>query len=147
MRVAAVALLLALFGVFASESALAQKRGGSVARPATGGSPVKTTPSFRTSAPVSGQRHFNGHHHGHGVAFVGVGFGFWPWYYPPYYYPYPYPYYEPVAYPAQPVTYVEQYAPAEPTGWWYYCEPTRTYYPYVRECPSGWLRVPATPPR
>ena len=74
-----------------------------------------------------------------------VGFG-WGWWYPPAYYPAYYPYYTPVAYPAQPVTYVEQQsAPVE--HWWYYCEAARGYYPHVRECPSLWQRVPAVPPR
>jgi hypothetical protein len=155
MRAAAVALLLAL-AVVVSDSALARKGGGHVGGGKVHGGHVR-----------HGHGHFNGHYHGHhhksfghhhhghhhhGAAFVGFGVGFaypWSWYYPPpYYYPgYYYP--QPVAYPAQPVTYVEQGAapaPAEPAGWWYYCEASRTYYPYVKECPSGWQRVPALPP-
>jgi hypothetical protein len=43
-------------------------------------------------------------------------------------------------------------APAAPAaspaaGTWYYCESSRTYYPYVQECKEGWRQVPATPPR
>ena len=95
-----------------------------------------------------------GHGHHHGTTFVGVGFGFaypWSWYgyYPPPYYYYPGYYYpQPVAYPAEPVTYVEQSAPAqtEPAGWWYYCETSRTYYPYVKECPNGCARQRCRPP-
>lgn len=34
-----------------------------------------------------------------------------------------------------------------PAGTWYYCESSRTYYPYVQECREGWRQVPATPPR
>ena len=143
MRAAAVALLLALVGMFASGSALALKTGGG--KVSGGGGKVSS----------GGGKVSTGHHHGHhhkSTTFVGVGFGFaypWSWYYPPpYYYPgYYYP--QPVAYPTQPVTYVEQGAapaPAEPAGWWYYCEASRTYYPYVKECPSGWQRVPALPP-
>ena len=82
------------------------------------------------------------------MAFVGVGFASaWPWYYPPAYYPY-YPYYQPVVYETQPTAYIEQNAAAaaEPSGWWYYCGASRAYYPYVKECPSGWQRVPAVPP-
>ena len=160
MRVAAVALLLAL-AVVVSDSALARKGGGHVS-----GGGVKFSGGHVSGGKVHGGHvshgHFNGHHksfghhhhgHHHGAAFVGFGVGFaypWSWYYPPpYYYPgYYYP--QPVAYPAQPVTYVEQGAapaPAEQAGWWYYCEASRTYYPYVKECPSGWLRVPAVPPR
>lgn len=28
---------------------------------------------------------------------------------------------------------------------WYYCDATRTYYPYVKDCSSGWRPVPAQP--
>ena len=158
MRAAAIALLLALT-VAVSDSALAGKGGGAY----VGGAKVHgghVSGGKVYGGPVSGGRAYgghvrHGHYHGnyHSTTFVGVGFGFgypWSWYGyypPPYYYP-GYYYAQPVAYPAEPVTYVEQAAPApaEPAGWWYYCEPSRTYYPYVRECPSGWQRVPAVPP-
>jgi hypothetical protein len=95
---------------------------------------------------------FSGAASAHGRVVVGVGFGFpgwgWgpaPWYYaPPYYYP-------PPGYAAAPpVTYVEredaqQTAPAS-TDFWYYCEQSKTYYPYVKSCPGGWQRVAPTPP-
>ena len=30
---------------------------------------------------------------------------------------------------------------------WYYCNDAKAYYPYVRECPSGWMQViPQTAP-
>jgi hypothetical protein len=59
---------------------------------------------------------------------------------------------------APPAGYVEQGdappaqagAPAAPqagSGTWYYCESSKTYYPYVSECKEGWKEVPATPPR
>ena len=164
MRVAAVALLLAL-AVAVSDSALARKggghiSGGKVGGHVSGGKVAAMAAAARSATANHGPRHnghghsthYHGHHH-HGAAFVGFGVGFaypWSWYYPPpYYYPgYYYP--QPVAYPAQPVTYVEQGAapaPAEQPAGWYYCEASRTYYPYVKECPSGWLRVPAVPPR
>ena len=40
------------------------------------------------------------------------------------------------------------YAPAspQPQGEWYYCADSNSYYPYVRDCPGGWQRVPAQPP-
>jgi len=78
---------------------------------------------------------------------VVIGAPFYPWYYPPYYYypPYPYP---PVA-PAAPTTYIErggaQPAPSQKSSYWYYCEASKTYYPYVKECPAGWLRVVPQP--
>jgi hypothetical protein len=110
MRTAAFALLIALVGVFASESALAHGRG---------------------------RVHFGFH----------FGSPFWSpwWHYPPPYYYYPPP--ATVYVPAQPTTYVEQNPPAvqEQSGWWYYCDASRGYYPYVKECPAGWQRVPPTP--
>jgi hypothetical protein len=100
-----------------------------------------------------------GHHggyRGHGdhasIGFYwGPGWG-WPWYYPP-------PYYYPpavVAVPSAPPVYIEQslpvpvpqaYAPAAQDNSWYYCASSRTYYPYVRDCPEGWQRVAPQPPK
>jgi hypothetical protein len=79
----------------------------------------------------------------------------------PIYYPYapPVPYYyypPPPVYVAPPVptTYIEQGqapaadpgAPAQQPGMWYYCESAKAYYPYVKQCSSGWRQVPASPP-
>jgi hypothetical protein len=148
MRAAAVAVLFALSGIFAGESALAGKGGGGKSGGGMWGG-VKSAPQSRPQAsshPHGSGHHRHGGHHHHHKNFVGVGVGFgypWGWWYPPpYYYYYPYP----VAYPFQPVTYIEQGgAPAsvEPAGWWYYCETSTSYYPYVKECPAGWERVPA----
>jgi hypothetical protein len=76
---------------------------------------------------------------------IGVYFGpgffpgdFWGGYYP-YGYPYPYPY--PVA--AAPSTYVEQgdTTQAQQPYYWYRCDgPNGGYYPYVKQCPSGWQK-------
>ena len=95
-----------------------------------------------------------------GHAHFGVVIGpYWggPWYYPPpaYYYP---PYYPQVIVPA-PQVYIEQQpaasaapsapvAPvaAAPVNYWYYCAAAKNYYPYVKECPSGWQRVSPQPP-
>lgn len=76
------------------------------------------------------------------------------WGYPHYYYPPP-PYYytpsyypAPAYYPAFPPVYVEREnaAPDAPAqSWWYYCEQTRGYYPYVKSCLGGWQRVPPAP--
>jgi hypothetical protein len=82
-------------------------------------------------------------HHG-GVRFgVVIGAPFYPWYYPPYYtYP-PYTYAPYPSAPAAPTTYIEQGSaqPAQGSSYWYYCEASKTYYPYVKECPAGWMRV------
>jgi hypothetical protein len=93
---------------------------------------------------------FHGGHGGHGHVVIGVGVGVGPWYWPwysPYYYPYypAYPYYSyypPAA--AAPPSYIEQQA-APASADWYYCEGSRAYYPYVKDCPGGWERVPAQP--
>jgi hypothetical protein len=79
--------------------------------------------------------------------FLGFNFGF-PLY-PAYYYPPPVYYY-----PAAPV-YVQPPAPPqyversdvvpEGPGTWYFCRESSTYYPYVKQCPGGWTRVPAQP--
>ena len=35
------------------------------------------------------------------------------------------------------------YAPAQ---YWAYCQSPEGYYPYVQDCPGGWIPVPPTPP-
>lgn len=74
------------------------------------------------------------------VVGVGVGVGY-PYYYSPYYYPY-YPsyYYAPPPVVYQPPVVTVTQAPA---AYWYYCPPARAYFPYVRECPTGWEAVPS----
>ena len=84
------------------------------------------------------------HRGGHVHFGVVIGAPFYPWYYPPYYYP---PYYYP---PAAPTTYIEQGSPQsaperQSQGYWYYCAESKTYYPYVKECPAGWQRVAPQP--
>jgi hypothetical protein len=80
--------------------------------------------------------------HAGGRVFVGVGVGAPFWY--PYPYVYPYPVYSPpvVVQQQQPPVYVEA-APSAPSQpqYWYYCQSAQAYYPYVRECPAGWMQV------
>lgn len=82
---------------------------------------------------------------------IGLGFGYWgPFWGPPWwYYPAPYYYPAPVVVQRAPVTYIEQGSSDAPAaaspGWWYYCDASKGYYPYVRECPSGWQRVAPAP--
>ncbi len=98
--------------------------------------------------------YYRGGHYGYWGGFgVGIGWPFWgpSWYYPPYYYPYYSPYYYPpaVAVPSTPPAYIEQAQPepsSAPSDVWYYCPASRTYYPYVKECPGGWQTVPGQPP-
>lgn len=89
------------------------------------------------------------HHRGHVRFGVFIGAPFYPWYPPPYYYPYSYYPYPPavVTVPSGPPVYIEQGGgqPA-PQSYWYYCAESKTYYPYVKECPGGWQRVSPQPP-
>lgn len=96
---------------------------------------------------------------------VGIYLGgpgpYWGWgpayprpYYYPGFYPYPGPYYEAapvVVVPAAPPVYIEQNDAAaveqdpEGTQYWYFCRRANNYYPYVKECPGGWQKVPPRP--
>ncbi len=102
------------------------------------------------TSPV--QAHGGGHGHGGGWGWgpaLGLGlFGLGVWelsqpHYYPYYYTYPAPV---IQQPAQEI-YVQP-APPVPanTGYWYYCRNPEGYYPYVKRCPNGWLKVMPTPP-
>lgn len=55
----------------------------------------------------------------------------------------------PVVIQQSPPVYIEKPAASADTqaaGWWYYCGPTRAYYPYVSECSEAWQRVSPVPP-
>lgn len=74
------------------------------------------------------------------------GYGFWPYYsYPP---AYPPP--SAAMAPAVPPVYVERQDVPQPqaspsSGYWYYCRAADGYYPYVKDCPDGWLQVSPSP--
>lgn len=141
----AATLILILLGAIASDSVLAAGRHG-------GG----------------GGGHRGGGWHGGFSGGSRLGFGIFigapllsyyaaPYYAPSYYYPptYSYPpsyYYPPaVAGPAYAPAYAGQgtvqAAPVQAqANWWYYCADAKSYYPYVRECPAGWVRVSPQPP-
>ena len=62
----------------------------------------------------------------------------------------PYPYYS-----AQPVIverpttdyYVQpDLQQSEVPAYWYFCRKPEGYYPYVKQCPEGWMKVVPTPP-
>jgi len=85
--------------------------------------------------------------------YIGPGY---PYYYPvvpaPYYYPpYPPPVVAVPVEPASPPEYIEQgqarsnAGDANTSGMWYYCDASKRYYPYVKQCASGWREVPARP--
>ena len=106
-----------------------------------------------------GGRHYKAHYYGRG-GYHGVwrshrshwgprsswGFRFYwgfpvvvgsPWY--------PYGYYSPppvIVQQQQPV-YVEP--EQRPDEYWYYCQNPQGYYPYVKSCPGGWMKVVPQP--
>lgn len=87
--------------------------------------------------------HGHDHFHSHFDFFIGAPLFWWP--------PYPYYYYPPVSqtYIEQPPVYVQRNdAAASPTGanYWYYCQNPQGYYPYVQNCPAGWMQVVPQPP-
>lgn len=71
----------------------------------------------------------------------------------PWYWWHPWPYYHPhyatpvVVERREPPVYVErdEAAPEQSQGWWYFCEQSKTYYPYVKTCPGGWQKVTPSP--
>ena len=106
-----------------------------------------------------GRGYYGGYYRGRGYyggyyrSGLGVWLG-WPgWYYPynnPYYYPYSPNYYPPaVSVPSSPQEYIERPQrddDSTSSGIWHYCPESKSYYPYVKECPDGWQTVPAHPP-
>jgi hypothetical protein len=88
--------------------------------------------------------------HGGTRVYIGGGFGWWGWpgWWGPGYWGAPYPYYAdpPVVVQQPPTAYIQQ-APAPPAApqYWYYCQPAGAYYPYVKDCPGGWVQVAPSP--
>ncbi|WP_179402727.1 hypothetical protein [Burkholderia guangdongensis] len=75
--------------------------------------------------------------------FIGPGYYDGPVVPAPYYYPPPV-----IAVPVEPsppAEYVERGEPGQADGVWYYCDAAKRYYPYVKDCSSGWREVPARP--
>lgn len=119
--------------------------------------------STSVASAHGGNRGYGGHwggHHGHWGGNHGFyrrpNFGFYfgpsigsPFYYP--YYPYQQPYYSPVIIspPSSPPVYIER----EPTNetrepeiaYWYFCQNPEGYYPSIKNCPLGWIKVPPRP--
>ena len=87
-------------------------------------------------------------HGGHFGGGVWLGPGWVGPYYP--YYPYNpyYPYYAAplVVIPQQPDAYVQPASQQEEQQYWYYCRNPEGYYPNVKKCPSGWMKVVPSPP-
>lgn len=81
---------------------------------------------------------------------LGLGIGLWELAHPYQfnYYSYPPPV---VIQQAPPDIYIQQAPPPVPLPaqepvFWYYCPDPQGYYPYVNQCPKGWLKVVPTPP-
>lgn len=104
------------------------------------------------------QRHsYQPHYFHHFQPRGSVGFYYGPsWYYPP---TFNYPPYGNTPYivqqPAAPTVYIERnIAPvdsgtytSQQDNYWFFCAPSNTYYPYVRECVEPWQKLPQTPPQ
>jgi hypothetical protein len=146
-----VVFALVLIGAFPAEA----RNGGGGGRGGHSGGPART----------QGGGHGGGHRGGHGggghfsgSVWIGPGWGWGSWWGWPYYYPY-YPYYSyypyyggyyypesPVVIEKQPRTYSEP-EQQEEEYYWYFCPDAKNYYPYVKKCPNGWLKVvPSSPP-
>jgi hypothetical protein len=86
------------------------------------------------------------HGHGHFRGSIWIGPGFWPafpYYSEPYYVQPP-----PVVIRQAPEEYIHKAPEVEEPYYWYYCRKPEGYYPYVRTCPDGWMKVlpSQTPP-
>jgi hypothetical protein len=86
--------------------------------------------------------HRSWRHHVHGARFYWRGrLVMGPWY--------PYGYYSPppVVIQQQPPVYLPR--EQEEPHYWYYCQDPQGYYPYVKSCPGGWMKVvpEVTPPQ
>ncbi|HVP76507.1 MAG TPA: hypothetical protein VMV04_01290 [Thermodesulfobacteriota bacterium] len=64
-------------------------------------------------------------------------------YYDPYYDPYSYEGYEGPAVPPEGVT--PPAGSVQQSSYWQFCQNPEGYYPYVKECPAGWMKV--VPPK
>jgi hypothetical protein len=84
-------------------------------------------------------------HHGNFRGGIWIG-PLWDPY--PYSYSYPYYYNPPVIVERPSVDYYVQPPPQQPEepAYWYYCRKPEGYYPYVKQCPEGWMKVVPTPP-
>lgn len=132
-------LVLTLAALTLSTSAVAQRdrRAG----PSHGRGDI-SRPHQQDRNAWRGGGHWAHDRHGGGLGWWwGVG-GLW-YLYPPPVYPYAYPWGPPLALASPPETVVPTAPPTTP--YWYFCEASRAYYPYVPTCPGGWQPVPATP--
>lgn len=76
----------------------------------------------------------SGSTYAHPRFYGGITIGGPIWVPPPVYYPPPPVYIE----RAPPPVYIEQ---PRQQDYWYYCQESKAYYPYVQSCPSNWMKV------
>jgi hypothetical protein len=93
-----------------------------------------------------GGGYYRGGSHYGGSIWIGPGWGPWWWgsqTYP--YYSY-YPNYQaPTVIRQEPSVYVQPTPQREEQSYWYYCPDPKGYYPYVKRCPKGWMKVLPSP--
>jgi hypothetical protein len=153
--VLASALLIAspLSG-YAARGSVSPRAHARVGRTAWGGHP--SGGSGHSSGTWGHSSGGGGHYHGGSQFYFGGSFALGPWWWPGYgWYPwYPYAYYPAPYYSAPPAVVQQQpqvYSQPEEqeADYWYYCQDPRGYYPYVKSCPGGWMKVvpQPTPPR
>jgi hypothetical protein len=41
----------------------------------------------------------------------------------------------------EPETYIQKEPQSGDAQYWFYCKDPEGYYPYVKKCPKGWLKV------
>ena len=126
---------------------------------------------FPASSVWAGRGHGH-HHHGHhrhhgggyglalGMGLLGYGLGYYGGrtpsygYAPNYGYTPNYGYAPAVAVPAAPPVYIQQQPQiiqvqpqpqAQASNYWHYCRNPEGYYPYIKNCPDGWLQVAPQP--
>lgn len=113
---------------------------------------VNTLPANAARGGHGGHGGHFGHGGGHVNFGVTVGPGWWGpgWWGPGWD---PYPYYShyprtPVIVQQPPTEYVQPAPQAEEPYYWYFCPDPQGYYPYVKKCPKGWMKVvpPTDPP-
>lgn len=99
---------------------------------------MTSMPAYAYHGRHGGSGHFSG------SIWIGPVWGPWAGSAYPYYYPYYSP--PPVVVQQAPEEFVQRPdTQSEDSGYWYYCQDPKGYYPYVKRCPNGWLRVVPSP--
>ncbi|PTR14829.1 hypothetical protein C8R31_105188 [Nitrosospira sp. Nsp2] len=123
---------------------------------------ILVTPAIAWSQSHSGLAFGLGFLGGHGSGYYGrvpyfpydgypPRYGFTPWYGFGPYYSYGSSYPPVVVEPSPPPVYIQQQqvSPPQPRApaayYWHYCHDPEGYYPYVTNCPGGWLQVVPRP--